>query len=55
MKRIKELTFEQVCTLIEQCKYLEDDDHDCEKCPLSGECLYYHTGDDSELYENERE
>lgn len=53
MKRTKNLTFQQVITLIEQCKFYADSDHICNECPLFGECLYYYTGDDSELWENE--
>lgn len=56
MKRIKELTFQQITTLVEQCKYQMDYDHECdEKCPIFGECLYYYTGDDSQLWENEKD
>lgn len=56
MKRSKELTWAQVRVLIEQCKYHADFNHDCdEKCPLFGECLYYYTGDDICLWENESE
>lgn len=54
MKRIKELTWEQTNILIEQCKYGEDHNHECdESCPLFGECYYYYTGDDTFLYKDE--
>ena len=56
MKRIKELTWEQILILIKQCKYHSDCNHECsEKCPIFGECLYYYTGDDSQLWEDESE
>lgn len=53
MKRIKELTMSEVITLIEQCKFAEKE-HNCDNtCPLFYECLYYYTGDDDKLYEND--
>lgn len=54
MKRYKKLNLNQVITLIKNCKYAKDDKHYCEKdCPLFSECLWYYTGDDSSLYEDE--
>ena len=56
MRRTKELTWEQILILIKQCKYHSDCNHECsEKCPIFGECLYYYTGDDSQLREDESE
>lgn len=54
MKRIKELSWKEVVSLINQCKYHDDIRHECNnKCPLFNECLYYYTGDSSSLYEGE--
>ena len=55
MKRIKELTWEQILILIKQCKHYTDN-YECKgKCPIFGECLYYYTGDDGQLWEDESE
>jgi hypothetical protein len=45
------LTGEEITWLVKTCVYV-DNPHDCDsykKCPLSGECLFFLTGDDSEL------
>lgn len=51
MIKDRTLTAEEITWLIKTCVYV-DNPHDCDsykECPLSGECLFFLTGDDSEL------
>lgn len=58
MTIFKKLNWDEVVVLIEQCKYSDADawpaSCDDTECPLKGECLYYYTGDYSELFEKEK-
>lgn len=55
MIKEKTITPKEIIWFIHNCFFnsgLEDVSQLCEDCPISAECLYYWTGDDSELKED---